>query len=208
MLDEGSSRLPPRIGRGSPGARRLRQQLQPRPRRRRAAGFATLCRSHRAAAGDAEVEHRVAGQERRRDRRSRRPDRLQTRKLGKRLRRRTRLRQGSKALAGRKGRPLLRALRRQQFQPLWRRRADHRRGRDAGFHRQAGQVKPRTRQGRLLRRGQLQGPGLRRHLDRGGRELPGHRRRRTGLQGRGQRVQGRIAGRRQLLQERRRRQAR
>ena len=95
------------------------------------------------------------------------------------------------ALARRKGGDLLPALRRQQLHRQRRAVQTTDTARCAELHRQARQVQRRTRQGRLLRRRRLQGRQLRRHRDRVGRRFPCLRRRRTDLQGRGRRVQGR-----------------
>ena len=55
----------------------------------------------------------------------------------RRRRRRTRLRQGSRTVAGRKGRALLPGLRRRGLRRLWRRDSEHRHRRHPGLHRQA-----------------------------------------------------------------------
>ena len=121
----------------------------------------------------------------------------ETRKLSRRLRRRTRLRQGNRTLAGRKGRPLLPELRRQRL-----RQATASRSRPPtpapaeDFIDKQVELERRSARRRLLRRRRLQGRKRRRHHDRRRRRLPRLRRRREDLQGDGRCLQRRIAGRR------------
>ena len=116
-------------------------------------------------------------------------------------RRRTgRLHQGSRALAGRARRRLLREARRGER--LQRGRSDRRidrYGRNPGIHRHPGEGQRRSIRGRLLRRGRFRGRGRGRERDRRRRRLSRSRRRRRGLQGSRWTLRRRLARRRRHL---------
>ena len=188
-------------GRSRPLARRRLRRRQRaraptrpawRPGARRSSSKATV-----QPTGELKSNIEALAQEDRRDRRPRRTDRLRARKLGR-------------------SAPANRSTSKRKSSPGWAKRpASSSRATTAttspatasrsrpptpaptqDFIDKQAEAERRPGRRRLLRRGRLQGRRRRRHRGRRGRRLPRLRRGRAGLQGRGRRLRGRIAGRR------------